>query len=79
MQLSVSHLSLTHSLTGGFEHVCYLTNLVQFCIPGFWDAFDPLPAELAIIRDHNFDHDHWDYVPDNESDEVSACHSVSQC
>ena len=41
-------------LAGGFEHVCQLTNLEQMIIPGFWQAFDVLPPELARIPDFEY-------------------------
>ena len=36
---------------GGFQHVRYLTVLEHMSIPGFWEAFDDLPPELAMIPD----------------------------
>ena len=41
-------------LAGGFEHVCQLTVLEHMSIPGFWQAFDDLPPELARIPDFEY-------------------------
>ena len=41
-------LFIVHTLAaGGFEHVLQLTNLEQLDLPGFWEAFEDLPAQLV--------------------------------